>query len=155
PPTVANGPDGAGKTMLSTPSSLLHFLSLQRLDYAPRNGQRVMGRIAISRVERPDFIWSPYKDFISPLTDNALGLAIAWIAPLNAGLTNEARIGWTSSDLRFERAHPEVPVLVSTAWLPGSPSSYGYRNRSRNWELGDNLTGINGRHIWKIGGGFL
>src|SRR5262249_5619264 len=32
---------------------------------------------------------------------------------------------------------------------------YSYRNRSRSWELAENLIGSTGRHVWKLGAGAL
>ena len=39
--------------------------------------------------------------------------------------------------------------------LPGSGAFYEFQNESRNLELNDNLILVQGRHIIKLGGGFL
>ena len=42
---------------------------MQRFDYASSKDQ-VMLRLMASLLEQPDFIWSPYAAFISPLHEN-------------------------------------------------------------------------------------
>ena len=143
---------------IARPDDLNRYLTLQRVDRLWRNGeQRLMGRVALARLERPGFIWSPYKDFTAPLTENATGLALSWIWSLRSNLINEARFGLSLADLRFDRPKPEVPSLSSFdgVSLPGSYSFYSYRNRSASGELTDNLTWIKGKHVFKAGGGFL
>jgi len=143
---------------IAPPVSIDRSLALERMDYvSPTSGYRLMSRFAMARLARPDFIWSPYKDFISGLEQNSYSLALTGIASLRAGMSNEARFGWSTDDLGWDRAHPEIPTLASfdQTVLPGSPAFYAFRNRSRSWELVDNLIWAQGRHLIKLGGGFL
>src|SRR5947207_435133 len=55
--------DGAALTATATiapPVSVDRSLAIVRADYNSRNGaHRIMGRVAIARLSRPDFIWTP------------------------------------------------------------------------------------------------
>jgi len=155
-PAVTDGVNPTAEVKLSAPSSVNRTLALPRLDYLRRGGaERVLFRVAIARFERPDFIWTPYKDFVSPMSQNTTGAGVSWVRSFKPHLTNEARFGWSDDVLRFDRARPDIPTLVSDAVLPGSPSFYEYRNHGRSLELVENLIWTRGRHILKFGGGWL
>lgn len=148
----------AGSFSVAPPNSLGRTLAFGRIDRLFDEGaQRVMLRLATSRVTKPDFAWSPYRDFISPLKQNANGVALTWSAALRPNVTAEARAGWSTDELFFDRAHAEVPLLSgpSGMMLPGSLLYYSYRNRSRNVESVASLMATRGRHILKTGGGLL
>jgi hypothetical protein len=140
------------------PTSIDRLLALERADALLKGGaHRIFGRLAISRLERPDFVWYPYADFTSPLTDNGWNLALSLQSTLRPAVVNEFRMARVTGDLRWDRPHPEVPTLFTgdDTLLPGSPLLYAYRNQSRHWEFVDNLTWIRGRHIVKAGGAVL
>lgn len=155
PVTAANG-DYSAIVNLSPPIDVDRLLGLERLDYV-KGQQRLMARLAVSLLSRPNFIWSPYKDFDSALNDNTTGLALAWVRSLRPDLTNELRGGPSSDNLYWNRPHPEIPTLMSGdgALLPGSYAAYAFKNHSRNWEILDNVLWSRGRHIVKAGGGLL
>jgi hypothetical protein len=157
PPAAPDGAASAADFVISPPSSLNRYLAVPRIDSLMRGGsQRVMVRAVVARLRRPDMLWTPYEEFISPLRQNNAGLSAAWTASL-PGLTSESRISWSSDLVHVDRTRPEVPTLQSFdgTMLPGSPAFYGYRNRSRNWQLVENLAWVKGRHALKIGGGAL
>jgi hypothetical protein len=140
------------------PASLDRLLALERADALLKGGaHRLFGRLAISRLKRPDFIWYPYPDFVSPLFDNGWNFALGLQSSLRPTLVNELRFARVTDDLRWDRPHPDVPTLFTgdETVLPGSPLLYGYRNRARHWEALDNLTWVRGRHIVKAGGAVL
>ncbi len=146
------------KTNIAPPVSVNRYLALPRVDYQSVDGtHRLMARLALSKLDRPDFVWSPYEDFISPLSQNTISLAFRAISSLRPNLVNEAKFGWNSDDLGWDRPQPQIPTLASGdgTSLPGSPVFYEYSNRSRSWELIDNLLWTHGRHIIKAGGGLL
>jgi hypothetical protein len=148
----------AGEFFVAPAASLDQTLALARVDRLFREGaHRVTFRGAATRVTRPDFSWSPYPDFVSPLTQKVTGLSLGWINAAQPGTTIEARFGWSADDLRFERANATLPGLAgpSGMWLPGSPLYYSYRNRTHNLEGAGNLMLTRHRHILKAGGGFL
>ena len=172
PPALDEGDGITSNLTVHPPVSVNRYLFLQRADYVSPSGlHRLMERVAVARLSRPDFIWSPYEDFISGLKQPTFSLALSHISTLRPTLTNELRFGWSHDDLRWDRARPEIPTLGITrtlqgpqdtpedllrpTLLPGSPASYGFRNRSRNWELNDNVLWAQGRHIVKLGGGLL
>ena len=173
-PSPADDPgDGFSSNLsLRPPISIDRHLALERVDWVSATGEnRLMGRLAIARLSRPDFIWYPYEDFISPLKQPTLSLALSHVSVLAPTLTNELRFGWSRDDLRWDRAHPQIPTLgfvrtllgpgdapedtLRPTLLPGSPAFYGFRNRTRNWELNDNLLWSRGPHLIKLGGGLL
>lgn len=148
----------AVQTLISQPAYFSRYLGLPRLDYVFANGtQRIFARAAISNLERPDFIWSPYAQFSSPLTQGSVSPGGSWLAALTPNTTNEARFGWSADELRFDRAQPDIPTLVSAdgVTLPGSPAFYGYRNRTHAAEWLDDLVLVRRRHLLKFGGGGL
>src|SRR5260370_27605647 len=116
-----------------------------------------MGRFLINRLSQPDFIWSPYKDFISALNQNTWALGLVYIHSFRASLTNEARFSYSDDDPHWNRPHPEIPALVSAdgVALPGSPAFYEYKNVNKSWELLDNVIWSRGRHLMTAGAGLL
>ncbi len=146
---------------VAPPIEVKRTTALERLDYVTRRGgNRVMGRTSVSRWSRPDFTWSPYPDFSGGLAQNATGLGLSLHSNLSPALTNEARGGLSFDLIEFNRPHPELPTLNvngpnGPVILPGSLAAYSYRNRSRTFELNDNLTWFRGRHTFKFGGGVL
>src|SRR6202000_710215 len=80
-----------------------------------------------------------------------------WVRSFSSVLTNEARVGFTTDQTGFHRAHPEIPILASgdLTTLPGSPLPYSFESRGRTFELTDNVIWTRGRHVVTLGGGFL
>lgn len=165
PPSIASSPTTDINLVTATvapPIELDRVVALERLDYLSRSGaHHLMGRLAISRISRPDFIWSPYPQFSSPLDLNTTALGVAEVSNFSPSLTNEIRGSIGSNLTEFDRAHPDIPTLVTKGkdgnqvFLPGSPAAYSYRDHSRNGEIVDNVVWSRGRHIFKFGGGML
>jgi hypothetical protein len=162
PAPLLSSPALTATAMIAPPVSVDESTGLERIDYNSRDGlNRIMGRVAISRLSRPNFIWTPYKDFVSGLNENTLGVAVSYVRALRPGLMNEAKLGRTSDDIGWNRPHPEIPTLSvpdSTGgqlYLPGSPAFYAYSNQNQTWEMLDNLTWTHGRHVFTAGGGAL
>lgn len=156
PPVAGNGI--TGQLTMSPPTSVDRTLLLERLDYTSRSGRdHVMARGSFARVTRPDFIWTPYKDFVSPLGEDTPSIAVTNTHTIRSNITNEARFGFSRHDLGWNRAHPEIPTLSSLdgVTLPGSPAFYSYRNTSNTWELLDNIIWTRGRHQVTAGAGLL
>jgi hypothetical protein len=158
PPAVTSGVLPVANWRGAPPDAVDRSLLLERLDFvSPGGGQHVMGRVAVTRLSRPDFIWTPYKDFVSGLEQNASSIALGHTASVRPDVANEVRFGWTNDDIGWDRAHPEIPTLAALdgTVLPGSPAFYAFRNHTRGIELTENLTLTRDRHIVKVGGGFL
>jgi hypothetical protein len=160
PPPVVQSAGDTATLSIDPPSSLDRWSSLSRVDRLWPDGTRIMGRVLIVREERPDFTFSPYRDFSSPLDAHAAGLAVTALLAGSRHLISEFRFGWSIDDLRFERANPQIPTLEVEAasgniWLPGSPQFSPYRNRSRNWEGIANFTRVQRKHVAKAGAGIL
>ncbi|MEP6960645.1 MAG: carboxypeptidase regulatory-like domain-containing protein [Acidobacteriota bacterium] len=156
PPAVA-GPGVIGSLDLRAPVSVNRHLAIERLDFNPDSKDRINGSLLLGRLGRPDFIWTPYKDFISPLTQNTWRLGGTHTHTFSADLLNEARIGYSHDDLHWDRPHPEIPTLVSSdgTLLPGSPAFYAYKNVNKSLELVDNVTISRGIHRITAGVGAL
>ena len=169
-PTINNNSAITAFLTIAPPVSVDRSLAIERVDYNSRNGlNRVMGRVAIAQVSRPDFIWSPYNDFISGLDQDTLSVAVSYVRSIRPGLMNEAKLGYSSDDLGWDRPHPEIPTLLTSqvvrlpngfaasvpVELPGSPAFYAYRNRNKTWELLDSVVWTRGRHVFTAGGGAL
>ena len=164
PPTVTSSASNplVGSTSLTPPVSVDRWLGLQRVDYQ-RGPDQVLVRLSVARVSRPDFIWSPYKDFITGLDQNTVSLATNYQRIITPRLFNEAKFGYSSDSLEWHRAHPEIPTLrvqdgtrtAPSTYLPGSPAVYAYRNRNHYLEALDNIAWTQGPHLFTFGGGLL
>ena len=157
-PVATNGNLFSAPLTLAPPVAVDRTLAIERLDYSPPNGRdRILARALINQLSEPDFIWSPYKDFISALHEYTTALGIGYIRTLRSNLTNEARFSYSDDDLHWNRPHPEIPSLVSAdgVTLPGSPAFYAYKNVNQSWELLDNLSWFHGRHLVTAGAGLL
>jgi Carboxypeptidase regulatory-like domain/TonB dependent receptor len=156
PINAANAP--LAELIVRPPVAENRLLSTSRLDYLRGGGsQRFLLRAVTSRDNQPDFGWTPYEDFVTPLIQNTLGTGGAWVWTPNPRMTNESRAGVTVDEMHFNRPHPDVPTLTAAdgTILPGSPEPYSYRNHGRNVELEENQLWMLGRHVFKFGGGVL
>jgi hypothetical protein len=167
---ITNGAALTASAVIAPPVTVDRTLGIARLDYTSRSGlNRIMGRAAAARLSRPDFIWTPYEDFISALDQDTISFAASYIRTIRPGLMNEFKIGRSLDDLGWDRPHPEIPSLrlselvpiggglavTLPVALPGSPAFYAYRNRNRTWEILDSLIWTRGRHVVTAGGGAL
>jgi hypothetical protein len=157
-PPVSNVTQPLVELVVRPPVGIDQWLVTPRVDYLRHNGaDRFMFRASVERNNQPDFMWTPYPDFVTPLATNSSSTGGSWLHSFNPRLTSEARIGVTTDLIGFNRPHPDVPLLASGdgATLPGSPAPYSFQNSGRNIELVDNLIWTQGRHLFTAGGGFL
>ena len=146
---------------MAQPVTLERNLGLARLDYISASGRhRVFGRVNINRVSRPDFIWSPYKQFVSPLQDPTASGVVSHVYAVSPRLTNEAKASFSSDNLHWNRANAGIPALLTrfgaAVTLPGPYQQiYPYSNGTQSAEALDSLVWTGGRHILKVGAGLL
>ena len=101
PPSAAGCPAILASTGLSTtynsrpPITLDRSLALARLDYDVL-GQRLLGRVALSDLGRPDFEYSPYPDSSMNFAARSWNVAAASLKS-TPGASNELRLAWRSS----------------------------------------------------------
>jgi hypothetical protein len=139
------------------PAALDRWQSLARVDKHLKGGHRVMGRAMAAQQSQPQFIWTPYPDFVSGMKQAAMGAGVAGTTFPASGITQETRVQYSGDDLHWDRAKAEVPTLTahSGLLLPGSPAFYAYKNRGHRVEVNESLLWTRGPHILKGGGGFL
>jgi hypothetical protein len=128
-----------------------------RVDWVA-GAHRVGGRYALTDLTNPSFIWTPYPDFVSTLSQRTQNLALRVESMLAPGRANEFRFSWTNSNLAWDRPHPEIPTLLdqnSHTTLPGSFALYAFQNRATMLEAGDSFLIVRDRHMPKFGGGFF
>ena len=157
-PLVTNNPALAAPDTLTPPVAVNRTLAIERLDYDTPDGKnRLMARVVINLLGEPDFIWSPYQAFISPLHENTVAVGGSYIHTFRADLTNEARLSYSTDDLGWTRPHSEIPTLLSEdgVTLPGSSAFYAYQNTNNSWEAVDNVIWTHGQHLITVGGGAL
>jgi hypothetical protein len=156
PPPVQDGANIAASLTVAPPVTIDRWFASERFDGQNRSGsQRLMARVTLESDAEPDFIWSPYSAFISGLQQPALSFASNLTSTLRPGLSNEFRVGVSSDAIEWQRAHPEIPTLLSAGdgvLLPGSLAFYGFRNREHVLELSDEMFKVFGRHILRFGG---
>lgn len=157
-PIVDVGGSGLfGGVTLAPPVSVNRHLAIERLDFHPGSRDRIMGSLLLARLGRPDFIWTPYPDFVSPLRQDTWRLSGSHVHTFSSDLFNEVRAAYSHDDLHWDRPHPEIATLVTdqNVTLPGSPAFYAYKNVSKTLELVENLTWTHGAHRVEVGGGGL
>ena len=161
-PPVSNLQQTLANISMRPPVAINNFLVAPRSDYLRRDGaDRFLFRAAVSQNNQPDFGWTPYPAFVTPLTQGANSGGAAWLRSFSSSLTNEARAGFSTDQVGFNRPHPDVPLLSTSntagvnVVLPGSPLPYSFEDRGRTFELVDNVMWTRGRHVFTTGGGFL
>ncbi len=162
-PAATNGNLPVAQLTLAPPVTINRDQAIERLDYnTPSQKDRIMGRVLFNQLGRPDFIWSPYKDFVSALNEYTVEGAISYVRLFRPNLTNEARFSGSVDNLHWDRPHPEIPTLAAAATylpgdvtLPGSPAFYAYKNVNKSWEMLDNLIWSHGQHLVTFGAGLL
>jgi len=156
PAPAVTGPGLTGTVNIAPPVEVDRTLAMQRFDYASSK-DRVMLRLMASLLAQPDFIWSPYAAFTSPLHENTWSAAVADTHTIRPNLINEARAAFSDDDLHWDRAQSQIPTLASEdgTTLPGSPAFYSYKNRNASTELLDNVIWSGGRHQITAGAGVL
>ncbi len=154
---AVSGNDITGSVTIAPPVSVNRALLIERLDYNPTVNDRITGSLLLARLTRPDFIWTPYPDFVSALHENTYRVGGNYNHTFSADLINEARLALSNDNLSWNRPHPEVPTLFSGdgTVLPGSPAFYAYQNVNRTWEMLDNVIWTRGAHRFTFGGGAL
>jgi len=138
--------------------------ALERGDYTTKGGRdHFMARLAINRTTEPDFIWTPYPQFISPLYQDTTGIAGNWQRSWTPRITSELKFSFTDDDLWWNRPHPEIPTINSSPdavtqlplTLPGSPAYYEYRNHNRTPEIIYSTVWTRNKHVITAGLGLL
>lgn len=145
-------------SVFQPPVTIDHSLALERLDHVVGDGaHRQMLRVAYANLDRPDFIWSPYKEFTSGLGENTFNLGLSSTDVLSPTVALETKVGLDSDNLGWNRAHPEIPTLTSDdgTVLPGSPAFYAFKNRNIDASILEDGTWVWGRHLLKAGVGIL
>jgi outer membrane receptor protein involved in Fe transport len=166
PPTVTNGANLFATETVAPPVDVERLLGIERLDYTTPSGRdRIMARGIFVNMREPDFVWSPYKDFTTPLVEHTWAIGGSYIHSFTTSLTNEFRLSHTDDNLYFNRPQPQIPTLlaeapsnyapISAISLPGSLQFYSYKNHSKTTELLDNLIWAHDRHLVTVGGGIL
>ena len=166
PGPVVNEASGAvtGVIQIAEPTVVDRLIGLERGDYTTESGRdHIMARFAIQRLKEPDFIWSPYPQFISPLHDKTEGIAGNWTHTWGPRVTSELKFDFAADNLNWTRAYSNVPTLTTNAdpttglsiTLPGSPAFYAYANRNKTTEIIYSTVFTRNRHIITVGGGLL
>jgi hypothetical protein len=156
PPPVSSTTRNFAPFAVRPTSTIDRPTSLARFDYKTTRDQYTLRASAVL-LSKPDFAFSPYKDFISPLHQNTLAFAANNLHTFSPGLANEARAGYSTDDLSFDRKNPQVPSLVSSdsVSLPGAAFFFPYHNRNGTWQFLDNVIRSRGRHLITAGAGLL
>ena len=62
---------------LAPPQTLNQYLAMPRLDYAPGGSWHYSARLALSRLDRPDLVWTPYAGVGLPLRYDTASVAFS------------------------------------------------------------------------------
>lgn len=157
PPAVQSNLAVAAYTA-TPPVETRRTVALERLDYtAPGGKDRFLARLALNRLSEPDFIWTPYKDFVSGLYQNTWAIAGNWMRTWTPRVTSELKFSYSDDILYWDRAHDQIPTLSSSdgTLLPGSPAFYAYKNHNRIAETIFSTVWTRNRHVISSGAGLL
>jgi hypothetical protein len=163
-------PQAAGNDALvqiAPPADFFRADEYGRLDWLATSADRFLFRFLRDTIDQPQFLFSPYPGFSTPLHQSSISGAGSWTRQIGAALQNEFRGARTGDAVRFIAPNSGVPVLsvgdgnltagaqTYSPLLPGPQNLFNYTNRGTSFEIGDTLTGIAGRHLWKAGAGFF
>ncbi|HKD08405.1 MAG TPA: carboxypeptidase regulatory-like domain-containing protein [Bryobacteraceae bacterium] len=163
PPPPVSSTGLFGEYEAAPPAVVDRTIALERGDYTTRSGRdHLLARLALARTSEPDFIWSPYSQFISGLNQDSTGIFAGWQRSWTPRLTSEFKLSYTDDSLSWDRAHPEIPTLLDVSaiepiptTLPGSPAFYGYRNHNRSFETIYSGLWTRNKHVIAAGAGLL
>jgi hypothetical protein len=166
PPPVIVSPTKAPTSLytIAQPVVVDRLIALERGDYTNKSGRdHFMARLDLARTTEPDFIWTPYTQFISALHQNTTGIAGNWQRSWTPRVTSELKFSYSDDNLWWNRAHPEIPTLLTSPdavtqlplTLPGSPAYYEYRNHNHSPEIIYNTVWTRNRHVITAGLGLL
>jgi hypothetical protein len=164
PAPVLNVPGVTGLYTVAQPVVVDRLIALERGDYTTKAGRdHIMTRLAVQRLSQPDFIWSPYPDFVSGLQNNTTGIMGNWTHTWTPRITSELKLSFSSDYLAWTRAHSNIPTLVTqpdpetglSVSLPGSPAFYAYKNQNRTFQGIYSTVWTRNRHIVTAGGGVI
>jgi len=156
-------PDAAGsaftRVLIEPMSSVNRYQALGRVDYdSADHRHRVLGRVAVLDLDRPDFDFSPYPQFTSGISQRTKAFAAGYQYTVSPGLINDLRFSFSADRLFWDRARSSVPTLLFQTPgldLPGSSAFFPYTNNNGTVQILDNVTRLRGRHAVTAGGGFL
>ncbi len=159
-PVIQSNTALAAPYVVAPPVDVDRWSALERFDGLSHNGaERFMARLAAGKTTEPDFIWSPYAAFISPLNEPVLSLSASLTSAIRPQLTNEFRFGWSRDAIEWNRAQPQIPTLFDSSpqdvILPGSPAFYSFLDRNHTLQVGDDMFRVRGRHVLRFGGDYL
>ena len=158
-PTIPSTTALAAPYVVAPPQDVNRWNALGRFDGLSQGGaEQFMVRLAVGHTGEPDFIWSPYPAFISPLNEPLFNLSGSLTSSLRPRLSNELRFGWSTDDRVESSPAPDphvVRFLAAECHLPGSPAFYSFRDRNHTVQLGDEMFHVRGRHILRFGGDYL
>ena len=145
--------------VLSPPITLDQSVGLLRLDYfSPGGAHHVTGRSAVTRLDRPNFLWSPYPAFTTYYNQPDISTMVSDQYTITPRLTNEVRASYSVDEVEWGHLGqvPSLEVLTPVPLtLPGSSPVYPYSNYTSSAEFLDNLVWTRGRHIVIAGAGLL
>ncbi len=163
PPARANPRALEGIAEVANPVNVRRSFANVRLGGTVGSHQ-VFLRATWTSFGRPDFIWTPYPDFVSSLREPAWNHMAAAQGPVTAAWRYDVRVSMSFGRIEWNRPNRKIPTLnVATGmlrWdlpvvLPGSPAMYDFRHDSLGSEALATLFWSRGRHIVKFGGGVL
>jgi hypothetical protein len=151
-----------GNTQFAPQVSLDRSTAVERLDYRSRSGvDRLMGRLAISRLDQPNQQYSVYSAFDAAMTRDTSRVTLSYLRPLVSGLMNEANFSWRNAGFNFERPLENLPILTvggipAYAFLPpGLELPYNFTENEHDWAFGDSVTVTHGPHMIVFGASAL
>ncbi len=158
PGPIAPGSGDLGSLLLRPTVSINQIDALERIDFVSKDGRNhSFARLIADRFSQPDFIWTPYPAFRSGLDRNETGVAFSDILTPHPDWSEEFRAGVTHDSIGWNRAQPEIPLLVvpTLGFTFGSPASFTFHNAGTTAEVATNFAFTKGSHAARWGASFL
>ena len=161
PSQFAGGATNVGTVTLRPPANLNRDDALTRLDFTPRQGVRVIARGDLDQLQRPELLFSPYRQYSTDFRQAAVSLTFGVTTTIGHRALNEFRLSRLGDALRLTDRTGGLPQLVdleqppSRVLLPGGTADFNYRSRGSVWEIVENFSFTISKHTFKMGGGYL
>ena len=140
-----------------------------RIDYQPSAADRIFVRFLRDGLDQPQFLFSPYPGFSTPYLQASLSAAGNWKRQIGASLLNELRGARSGDSVRFIAPNSSVPQLAlfrqhrhqpqraDLSCDSAGPAKHVQLSQSRRvaGSGGHRSTGVQGHHLWKVGGSFF
>jgi hypothetical protein len=160
PPRIWGAENGgtapASLVSLSPTVSLNRVTGVEHVDYDRSNHERYLLRAAAERLDRPDFLWTPYGN--GALKQATAGLAAGLVKTWSPQFTSEVRAGYQHLTLNWRNPLADLPdleIIGGPIDVPGQSTAVAFSGGSESAEVTGATVYTQGRSLFRFGGSYL